>query len=296
MYVNDIANVIKCGILMYADDLKVFSTIGDIVDAHNLQTKIEILQKWAINNKLDINVGKCAVVSYTNAKSKIAFDYKINDCLIPRRSSFKDLGVTFNSTLSFKEHIGYVTKSAYSSMGIIMRNCGHLRNVETLKMLYTTYVRPKLEYCSHVWSPHLQYLRNDLENIQRKFLKWLHFKKYGEYPPRGTEQATLLNEFQLQKLVERRICCEVLFLRKLIAGEVDAPQLIQDINLHVPRLNSKVRSSFQIEAARIDVYKFAPMRRMCVEANSMCSSVDLFHCDVSEIRNAVKIAADAIAS
>ena len=47
--------------------------------------------------------------------------------------------------------------------------CFSFRNKNLLLKAYITYVRPILEYCSPVWTPHLKYLINKTESVQ-KFL------------------------------------------------------------------------------------------------------------------------------
>jgi len=42
----------------------------------------------------------------------------------------------------------------------LILKCFSSRNKDLLLKAYITYVRPILEYCSPVWSPHLKYLIN----------------------------------------------------------------------------------------------------------------------------------------
>jgi len=48
------------------------------------------------------------------------------------------------------------------------------RDHKILVKAYVTYVRPILEYCSAVWSPHRIDLINKLEDVQRRFTKKLN--------------------------------------------------------------------------------------------------------------------------
>jgi hypothetical protein len=43
--------------------------------------------------------------------------------------------------------------SSFKSLGFVLRNGREFSDVDTLKLLYFTYVRSRLEYASIVWSP-----------------------------------------------------------------------------------------------------------------------------------------------
>jgi hypothetical protein len=64
--------------------------------------------------------------------------YKINGSMLEKPDSIRDLGVTFNSTLSFNDHIHLVAQSAFKSLGFIMRNSREIFDADTLKTLYVT--------------------------------------------------------------------------------------------------------------------------------------------------------------
>ena len=92
-------------------------------------------------------------MSFSRRKSIELFNYQLDNVTLNRVTQFKDLGVTFDSKLSFDEHIRLTTESAYKSLGFILRNGREFNNVKTLNTLYTAFVRCKLEYASVVWSP-----------------------------------------------------------------------------------------------------------------------------------------------
>ena len=67
----------------------------------------------------------------------------------------KDLGVIIDMKLTFEEHMATEIKKANEMMGLIRRTFSNLDG-DTFKMLYTSFVRPHIEYANPVWSPHLQ--------------------------------------------------------------------------------------------------------------------------------------------
>jgi hypothetical protein len=83
-----------------------------------------------------------------------------------------DLGVILDSKLSFREHIDSVVNKGSTMFGFIKRLSREFRDPYTLKVLYVTYVRSKLEYANSVWQPfYVIHIKNRIERIQEKFIK-----------------------------------------------------------------------------------------------------------------------------
>ena len=68
------------------------------------------------------------------------------------------------SDLKFDEHISEKVKKANAIVGLIRRTFFFL-DCRMFKKLYTTFVRPHLEYAQAVWSFHLKKNINILENV-----------------------------------------------------------------------------------------------------------------------------------
>lgn len=107
LFINDLSPRIHSEILMFADDVKIFLKINDIADARQLQQDINTILNWCIENKLELNVNKCYVISFTR-RSDITyqyFNYNINGNTISRVNTMRDLGITFDSKLYFINHM-----------------------------------------------------------------------------------------------------------------------------------------------------------------------------------------------
>jgi len=66
-------------------------------------------------------------------------------------------------------HIREKVNKAYSMLGIIKRNFKHTDKVAFI-MLYKSLVQSHLEYAHSAWSPHKQYLIENIEKVQEKQL------------------------------------------------------------------------------------------------------------------------------
>jgi hypothetical protein len=89
----------------------------------NSGTPICIL-KFKLRNGLNISVLnhlKCSIVSFTRKTKPLLFDYKINGSILTRRESIRDLGVIFDSKLSFGEHIRTIAGTAFRALGFVLR-------------------------------------------------------------------------------------------------------------------------------------------------------------------------------
>ena len=87
-------------------------------------------------------------------------------------------------------------RKANAIVGLIRRSFSFL-DCKLFKKLYTTFVRPHLEYAQSVWAPHLKKYINMLENVQIRATKLVDGLGSVNYP----EQ---LRKLQLPTLVYRR--------------------------------------------------------------------------------------------
>ena len=95
----------------------------------------------------------------------------------------KDLGVTFDQSLSFDVHIQTTLNKASRMIGIIRRTFTYF-NKTSLLLLYKALVRPILEYANEIWYPHLIRQSKAIEIIQRRATKLLHQLKWCSYEVR----------------------------------------------------------------------------------------------------------------
>ena len=127
----------------------------------------------------------------------------------------KDLGVYFSYDLTFSFHVNYTFKQASVRSYQVLKACKS-KNIYTLIQLYKTYVRPKVEYNTPVWSPFLLGDIRKIEAIQRKFTKRICLR--CQIPFKSYEDR--LRKLNLQPLYYRRIYFDLLFLFKIINNSV----------------------------------------------------------------------------
>lgn len=132
-----------CESYFYADDLKIFSTIINVADCVQLQHNINKLLHWCDNKQL---IFQSIVMSYHSLRNPIDYTYKIKDVKLIRCFRKKDPGITFDSKLSFNQHVTQITSSLLNTMGFIMISTKSFNKTSAIILLYSAFVHSKHEY------------------------------------------------------------------------------------------------------------------------------------------------------
>ena len=111
----------------------------------------------------------------------------------------KDLGVYIDPKLTFSSHCEQKVNKANKILGLICRSYVHLDTV-TVKTLFTSLVRPHLEYGNASWCPIYRKDSELLENTQRRATKLAPSIKDLSY----TDRLIALGLPSLQKSERRR--------------------------------------------------------------------------------------------
>ena len=197
IYINDLPDVVSSNVLLFADDTKLFRQVSCKEDAIQLQNDIDALSRWSDDWLLKFNIKKCHVLSMGKFSNiKYTHRYCLGQEEVEHVFEEKDLGVIIDMNLNFQEHISTKIKKANGIMGLIRRTFCYL-DTELFKKLYTTFVRPHLEYAQSVWSPHLRSQIKQLENVQIRATKLVDGMKNMEYSDR-------LKQLGLPTLIYRR--------------------------------------------------------------------------------------------
>ena len=140
----------------------------------------------------------------TKKKSPFTYDYHINGAKLNSVSLHRDLGLLTSDVLSWNFHIANITANkANSILGLMKRTCRDVNDVTTLKTLYCSLVRPRVEYASQVWNPYTKGNISRIESIQRRATKFI-LKSDDEYLVR-------LRKLRLLSLDDRRFMADVFF-------------------------------------------------------------------------------------
>src|SRR5664279_747421 len=103
IYINDIVELFAEPITpkLYADDVKLYTSVRCYTDCCNFQDNLNKLYDWASTWQLSVSFGKCCVI---NIGKSSGFDnttmvYKIGENVLKTVNSTSDLGVTVDNKL-----------------------------------------------------------------------------------------------------------------------------------------------------------------------------------------------------
>jgi hypothetical protein len=209
LYINDLpTSCPNCTIKLFADDVKAYKRIRSPLDRSVLQQSLNNLCEWANQWDLGLSIEKCNFfqLGYKN----LTLIYKLNNEIIPPCDSIVDLGIHFYSNLKFGHHCSAIVSKANLRAKLILKTFLS-RNPFIIARAFVVYVRPLLEYCTPVWSPHNKRDIELLESVQRTFTRKL-FHYCHLQPVSYDDRLTFLG---LQRLELRRIYTDLIFMFKL---------------------------------------------------------------------------------
>ena len=120
--------------------------------------------------------------------------YSSGDTALAYVKTFTYLGVLIHSSLSYREHINHTaSRTLYA---IIRARKG--ASQQARRTAFFSVCLPLLEYASEIWNPHLRYLVQDLESINRKAFRWAC--RFGKYE----HISSAMEEFNWPTLEDRR--------------------------------------------------------------------------------------------
>ena len=120
----------------------------------------------------------------------------------------------------------------------------------------------KLEYGTAVWNPKYAVHSKAVEQIHRRFLKFMTFKVDKTYPPTGFPHDKLLERFNADELVRRWSSFHsTMFLHKLVNNKIKCPELLAKANalVHMPVVQTRLNNLFYLPTPRTNPLKYSPV-------------------------------------
>ncbi|XP_028171320.1 uncharacterized protein LOC114360731 [Ostrinia furnacalis] len=160
-------------------------------------------------------------------------------------------------------------------MGFVMRSCSQFSSIKIIKILYCSFVRSALEYCSQIWYPQYNIYINRLESIQRKLMRFLQYKckKYdASYESRCKRHHIL-------PLSERRRIADVVLYVKIAQSQIDTPDLLSSIKLKVPNRSVRRPTAICIPQCSTNYRQNSFLVRAAAQVNGLVDDreLDLFN-------------------
>lgn len=222
VYIDDIVNLVcSCtstdasSVFLYADDAKLFNC-----NASQLQHDLDNLASWLFRRQLFLSPPKCQHLAITKKLSNVPSKFFIGIKHVSQADTVIDLGVNISYNLKWYHHICRVQHIA-SLCAYRVLHCFSSKNVWTLLRAYFTYIRPKLEYNTPVWSPYLKKDIITIESVQRHFTRQICIRcniSFCSYKDR-------LEKFNIKSLEYRRHEYDLILMYKICHN-------LSDLNFH----------------------------------------------------------------
>ena len=218
----------------FADDTRIGMGISSQEDVSLLQEDLNKVYQWATTNNMQFNDTKFELLRYgQNKELKQSTHYLSNaNVHIETKTSTKDLGVTMSATGEFSEHIDNITDTVKDLIAWIFRSFKS-RSRTVMLQLWKSIVLPRLDYCSQLWNPSKSYLIQQLEELQKNFVRHIHGFSNMDY-------WSALKELKLYSLQRRRERYQVIYLWSIIESLV--PNIANNETGDLIRVQSAIQS------------------------------------------------------
>lgn len=261
LYINSISSYLSFSkILLFADDIKIYSKITSLSDCIKLQSDLDSFCLWTQRIGLTLNLNKCHLMSFCRKRTLFVHPYSLNGSILERVSCVKDLGFFLTPTLSFEHHINITVGRALKVLGFIKRNTSLFTSVTCLRSLYFSLVRSIVEYGIVVWYPYLAKDQLRIERVQNRFLSYAAFLLKIDHPTH--DYSSVRSSLNIPTLASRRVDADFSFISSLLNGPTDAPDLLSSIYFRVPIHSSRNHSLFLVPSHRTNYSHNHPLHRM----------------------------------
>ena len=214
--ISDIdSNLQSSFISLFADDSRV-SAISDSQECCDLlQNELNNnIYPWAQLNKAAFNGDKFEHIHFGKKSREFAKYLDPNGKPITLKPQVRDLGITISDDLTWSSHIDKIISKCRKQIAWILRIFSK-RDINTMRTLWISLIRPIIDYCSPVWSPHpTNYGQIDrLEGVLRNFTKKVD--NLHELP-----YCMRLKEMKLSSIQRRHERYKILYIYKIKEGLV----------------------------------------------------------------------------
>jgi len=208
IYINDLDIGIDSKLVKFADDTKMGRGVANEKEVELMRKDIKKLFQWSMDWQMLFNTEKCTVL-HMGKNNKEAV-YKMGASELKKSIQEKDLGVIVDKSGKSSEQCIMAVKKANGMLGMIKRNIT-FKNKKVIVKLYKALVRPRLEYCVQVWSPHLRKDIDMLEQVQRRATRLIEGFRDVSYEDR-------LERTGLISLEKRRVRGDLIEVFKIMKG------------------------------------------------------------------------------
>ena len=174
LFINDLPDhIIESLVDIYADDSTLYqSTSSDADDstvAKGLSSDLEHVVQWGKRWLVSFNAPKTKLASFHHKRNNPSFSpiHMDNSTLKEAPCIERLLGLKLTPDLRWNSYILSVVKEASKMVGSFFRSKRFLTPAAIL-YLYKSQIRPRMEYCCHIWAGASQQSLSSLDRVQSR--------------------------------------------------------------------------------------------------------------------------------
>jgi ribonucleases P/MRP protein subunit RPP40 len=215
IFINDLFQFLPkaAKTMLFADDMKSYLIARNEECVTNFSLILDSINNWARQWKLCISVEKSGWLRISNKHLLHKPTFYIGGNILKEFLCVKDLGLQYNGQVNFSQHIKSIVSKAKQRCYVI-RKCFCSSDISIMKAAFKSYVRPLIEYCSPVWSPHTLQDIALIESVQRSFTRKIPALSHLSYSER-------IKHCGLLSLEHRRIITDLCLFHKIFYKYVD---------------------------------------------------------------------------
>ena len=158
----------------YADDTTLFSLVANAVDAaedcNALQAGTDALSTWGTTWRIQFEPTKSQAMTISRHRQLLPIaPLRFGGVAVEEVTTLRLLGVTFDNTMNFGQHLRSVTLRATQRIGFL-RKASPVLDPPGRLTAYKGFVRPLMEYCPLVWNGAAPSHLARLDRVQKRAL------------------------------------------------------------------------------------------------------------------------------
>jgi ribonuclease P/MRP protein subunit RPP40 len=253
---NDLPKLMHCKIVLFADDIKLWTRIESTNDCLLLQRDLDALYDWSLRNKLPLNVAKCKMLQLGK---RWEFCYRLGPDELDWVAQEKDLGIWIAAGLKPGLQCEAVFRKSSVLLGMLRRLFGRFTK-DTIPVILNTYIRPAMEYAVQAWAPWMQKDIRLLQRIYHRATKLVDGLSHLPYNER-------LNRLNLFDFSYRRLRGDIILLYKILKLDNHPLQIL--FIRREPHSTTKHDYSLIVPHSRVNCRRYFFAVRVCFVWNSL---------------------------